>query len=181
MNSIVPFWERAAHDVAVHVTTCCERCQLCLVDLTDDLAQIALQDSVQLKSLPRGDANGAVRQSIAQIQFREKLLCGDASAWNSRANHAAELLALACSVRVFRLPQVTIVLLVRPVEFDQLDGVCREVRFVVRKFFSDCPAQLPAGILDVFQLAEFHFVVHLATFRHIARWFKHCWRAMGCP
>ena len=74
---------RAAHDVAVHVAASGQRGQLDLIDFTNRLAEVPLQDTVQLKPLPSRDSQRAVSKAVAQIQLRQKLSGGDFAAGNS--------------------------------------------------------------------------------------------------
>ena len=123
------------------------------VDLADGLAQVALQDAVELEGLARGDAQRAVAEAVGQLVEAEVLLGGDDARGDAGPDHEVPLLVVAGLLEGGG--GVTVVLLVGAVEFEQgVGGVAYADGGVVGQLGGDGAAEATAGGLDTFGGAE---------------------------
>src|SRR5690606_14977042 len=121
--------------------------KLNFVDAVDRLLQIRLGDAVKLQSLARGDAERAIADFVAQVEFSEQLLAGQLAAGDGGADH--EHVGLAVSAAV-----VSIVLLVGAVVLEELNAALAEEVVAVDKLFGDFAAEIVAGGLEALDGAE---------------------------
>ena len=107
---------RAAHNIAIHVAASSQCAEVDFANSMNHFAQIALQNSVELKSLTSRTFERCVSESITEIQVSDQLFRGHAPARNSRTGHHAEGFGRLASISRFT-PTVAVVLLVRTVKF----------------------------------------------------------------
>eukprot|EP00160_Parvularia_atlantis_P006892 Unigene1606_Nuclearia_a/m.4970 Unigene1606_Nuclearia_a/g.4970 ORF Unigene1606_Nuclearia_a/g.4970 Unigene1606_Nuclearia_a/m.4970 type:complete len:404 (+) Unigene1606_Nuclearia_a:1253-2464(+) len=136
-----------AHDVAVDVAAGREGVHQDLVDVADALAELALDDAVELEGLPRREPDGAVGVRVGNAVHGQPL-CGRAdAAGHTHADHEREGLLLLESTPL--LAQVAVVLLVDTVELGQHRVLlCERARALVLQALRNRPAQKVADGFD---------------------------------
>lgn len=106
-------------DVAVHITAGGERGKQRLVDFFDQRTQARLHDAMKLDALARRDAQRVVAVIGRQIIENTPLIGSHHAAGNAPADHHDILLA--------SLAQITVVLLIAAVEFQELIVIIAEM------------------------------------------------------
>ena len=85
---------RRAHDVALHVAAGGQRRELHFVDAANRVLEICFEDAVVLHALPCSDAERAIADFVAQVDFGQELVAREAPARNRCADHEAIELGL---------------------------------------------------------------------------------------
>ena len=150
---------RVAHDVAVHITAGGDGVHRGLVDLFDRALEVALDDTVKLKGLTRGELDGAIGKLRRHAVGLKPLRRRGNTARHADADH--EGVSLVELVLAAVGTQVAIVLLISAVEFQQLLIILghRTGRHV-RKPLGNRAAEVIAARLDVFVRGKFLFFGH---------------------
>jgi hypothetical protein len=139
---------RRGHHVPVDVATCAERRGELVVDGADHGAQVLLRDEVQLDALAGREPDRALAEPLREAVQREPEPWVDVAARQAQAHHEAERELVAAPSP--RRALVTIVLLVRAVELQDLIGLVADVRPTGREFLDERMTELVAGGLDAF-------------------------------
>ena len=138
---------RAAHHVALHVAAGAEGRDQRIVQAADRALEIALQHAVELVVLPRGDPQGAVAVAPGQVVEHEILIGREDAARDLAADHERVLgFSVAAAAPASR---VAVLLLVDPVEFQELRALLREVVRLPGELGSEWPAQAATLLLDL--------------------------------
>ncbi len=127
---------RAAHDVALDVAAAAQRREKGVVDGADRFLDVALEDSVELEVLPRGDSQRPVGPLAADLVVRDIGVRRYDAARYAGPDH--QLVVLVKPLRPRLLATVAIVLLVDAVELEQsLRGVTERRRVLEKLFFNE--------------------------------------------
>ena len=135
------------HDIAVYVATSCDGVEQRLVDPSNAAFEVALNDAVQLKGLPRGQLDGAVCVAVCQGVHAEVLLRSATTAGYADTDHEDVVWLELGALPLFA--QVTIILLINAVKLGQLGIIiwqCASDR--IRQAFLDSATQVVAGVLN---------------------------------
>src|SRR5207247_7321608 len=119
--------------------------------------EIALEHAVELVALARRDAQRAVAVAVRQLVDGEVLRAGEHAARQLAANH--ELVRRLAVGAAPLAALVSILLLVRPVELEELSARIREVVGAGGELLREMPAQSAALLLHLLDRAE-RFVGH---------------------
>lgn len=113
-------------NVTIYITASRERGEQRLVDLRDQRAQTRLDDAVELDALAGGDAERGVAVARGEVVKHAPLLRGHDAAGDAPTDHHDVFLA--------GLAEVTVVLLIRAVELQELPVVLgKMIRALVRE------------------------------------------------
>src|SRR5207248_5564302 len=149
---------RARHYVAHHVAARAERGDQDVVQSANRRLEVALQDAVELVVLTRGHAQRAVAVPVRQLVEQEILPVRKRAARDLAADHQ---LVRRLLIRAPPLPPaVAVLLLVAPVELEQLGARVRQVARVGRELGGQIAAQAAALLLDLLDRAQGLLVSH---------------------
>jgi hypothetical protein len=110
--------QHTRRDVSVDVTAGGDRVDQRLVDRGDGLLELAFDDTVELKRLARGQAQGAIGVATGDLIERQPLLRSADPAGQARADH--EAVGGLEFLQAPLLAQIAVVLLVAAVKLEQL-------------------------------------------------------------
>ena len=138
---------RAGHDVAHDVAARGERGDQVLVEGADQRAQAALAHEVELHAASRGQPDGAVGDHVGHVVDGPPLVRRQRPAGHAGPDHEDVVRLLA---RAGPLPaDVPVVLLVHPVELEQVAAVLREGWTAAGQLVGQRTPQTPAGGLHI--------------------------------
>src|SRR5882724_4183806 len=152
---------RGARDhVAYYVTARAQRRHEHVVDGADRRLEIALEHGVELVTLARRDPQRAVAVVVRQLIDHEVLLSGEHAARDLAADHE---LVSRLGVRATSLTApVAILLLVRPVELEELSASVRERVGARGELVGETPTQAAALLFHLLDRAQ-RLVGHATT------------------
>src|SRR5262249_50998310 len=136
----------AAHHIADLVTAAAQARHERLVDGLHAALQVALENTVELEVLARRDANRAVAPAVGDIVVRDVAVRADLAAGDAGSDHQLVVAVEAALARLLAL--VAVVLLVDPVELEDMDVGLVEHGGVLSKVVCDRAAQGAAGLFD---------------------------------
>src|SRR5260370_21546194 len=139
-------WLGAAHDVALDVSAATERGRQRVVDGADRFLDVALEHTVRLEVVPGCETERAVGAAPADLIVRDVRVRGDDATRDARPDHQLVMLVQASRASLFAA--ITIILLVDPVELEQLLGVVTESGRVLDQLFLYQPTKVVARRLD---------------------------------
>src|SRR5439155_1903293 len=146
--------------VAYHVTAGAQRGYQHVVHGANRRFQIALAPAVELVTLARRDAQRAVAVAVRQLVDHEVLLAGEHAARKLATDHELVSRLAVCAASLTAL--IAILLLVRPVELEELRASVREVIGAGRQLLGEMPAQAAALLLHLLDRAR-RLVGHATT------------------
>ena len=142
----------AAHDVPVDVAASAERRQQSFIDPRDGLLEVAFEHAVELEVLARRHPQRSVGPLLTDVVVGDVCIRRHDAARNPGPDHQLVVLVEALGPRL--LAAISVVLLIDPMELEQLLGIVTERRRVFDELLFDEPPQVVAGRLDGLVLGE---------------------------